>query len=83
MVGDSDFPTSNVLRLPVGNRDFFLNAVNWLSGSEELASLRPKPPEQRTLFLSTAQRNTIFFSTVILIPLLALLAGGLVWWSRR
>jgi ABC-type uncharacterized transport system involved in gliding motility auxiliary subunit len=83
VVGDSDFPTSNVLRLPVGNRDFFLNAVNWLSGSEELASLRPKPPEQRTLFLSTAQRNTIFFSTVILIPLLALLAGGLVWWSRR
>ena len=83
IVGDSDFPTSNVLRLPVGNRDFFLNAVNWLTGSEELASIRPKPPEQRTLFLSTAQRNTIFFSTVILIPLLALLAGGLVWWSRR
>jgi ABC-type uncharacterized transport system involved in gliding motility auxiliary subunit len=83
IVGDSDFPTNQVLRLPVGNRDFFMNAVNWLSGSEELASIRPRPPEQRTLFLSTAQRNTIFFSTVILIPLLALLAGGLMWWSRR
>jgi ABC-type uncharacterized transport system involved in gliding motility auxiliary subunit len=83
IIGDSDFPTNQVLRLPVGNRDFFMNAVNWLSGSEELASIRPKPPEQRTIFLSTAQRNTIFFSTVILIPLLALLAGGLVWWSRR
>ena len=83
IVGDSDFPTNNVLRLPVGNRDFFMNAVNWLSGSEELASIRPRPPEQRQLFLSTAQRNTIFFSTVFFVPLLMLAAGFLVWWGRR
>jgi ABC-type uncharacterized transport system involved in gliding motility auxiliary subunit len=83
IVGDSDFPTNNVLSLPVGNRDLFMNAVNWLSGSEELASIRPKPPEQRQLFLSTVQRNTIFFSTVIFVPLLILAAGTLVWWGRR
>jgi ABC-type uncharacterized transport system involved in gliding motility auxiliary subunit len=87
IVGDSDFPTNNVAALISvlggNNRDFFVNAVNWLSGSEELAAIRPRPPEQRTVFLSTAQRNTIFFATVILIPLLALGAGGLVWWSRR
>src|SRR5262249_36759924 len=83
IVGDSDFPTNNVLRLPVGNRDFFMNAINWLSGSEELASIRPKPPEQRQLFLSTVQKNSLFFGTVIFIPLLILGAGTLVWWGRR
>jgi ABC-type uncharacterized transport system involved in gliding motility auxiliary subunit len=85
IVGDADFASNAVVLLPVApwNRDFFLNAVNWLSGSEELASIRPRPPEQRQLFLTTAQRNLIFFSTVILMPLLALAAGLLMWWGRR
>jgi ABC-type uncharacterized transport system involved in gliding motility auxiliary subunit len=65
------------------NRDFFMNSVGWLAGSDDLAAIRPKPPEQRPLFLGTAQRNTIIFGTVILIPLLVLVAGGLVWWGRR
>jgi ABC-type uncharacterized transport system involved in gliding motility auxiliary subunit len=81
--GDSDFATNNFLRLAPGNRDFFLNAINWLSGSEELAAIRPRPPEQRQLFLTSVQRNAIFFSSVIFLPLLLLVAGGLVWWGRR
>ncbi len=81
--GDSDFATNNFVRLGPGNRDFFLNAVNWLSGSEELAAIRPRPPEQRQLFLTSVQRNAIFFSSVIFLPLVLLVAGGLVWWGRR
>jgi ABC-type uncharacterized transport system involved in gliding motility auxiliary subunit len=83
VVGDSDFASNQVLPVAPSNRDFFLNAVNWLSGSEELASLRPRPPEQRQLFLSTVQRNLIFFITVFLMPLVALGAGVAVWWGRR
>ena len=33
--------------------------------------------------IRTVQRNTIFFSTVIFVPLLLLAAGTLVWWGRR
>jgi ABC-type uncharacterized transport system involved in gliding motility auxiliary subunit len=83
IVSDSDFASNQVLPIAPSNRDFFLNAVNWLSGSEELASIRPRPPEQRQLFLTTVQRNLVFFSTVILMPLLALAAGLLMWWGRR
>ncbi len=81
--GDSDFATNNFVRLGPANGDFFVDGVNWLSGSEELAGIRPKPPEQRQLFLTSVQRNAIFFSSVIFLPLLLLVAGGLVWWSRR
>jgi ABC-type uncharacterized transport system involved in gliding motility auxiliary subunit len=81
--GDSDFATNNFVRLAPGNRDFFLNTINWLSGSDELAAIRPKPPDQRQLFMTSVQRNAIFFSTVIFLPLILLVAGGLVWWGRR
>ena len=32
-----------------GNRDLFLNMVNWLSSDEDLISIRPKEPEDRQL----------------------------------
>ncbi|HLI27950.1 MAG TPA: Gldg family protein [Chloroflexota bacterium] len=83
IVGDADFPSNNVARPPFFNRDLFVNAVNWLTGSEELASLRARPPEQRQMFLTGVQRNTIFFTTVLFLPALVLVAGGLVWWNRR
>jgi ABC-type uncharacterized transport system involved in gliding motility auxiliary subunit len=87
IVGDSDYPSNGIEALVSAfggnNRDFFMNAVGWLGGSDALAAIRPKPPEQRPLFLGTAQRNTIIFGTMILLPLLILMAGGLVWWGRR
>ncbi|HLH22520.1 MAG TPA: Gldg family protein [Chloroflexota bacterium] len=87
IVGDSDYPSNGIEALVSAfggnNRDFFMNSVGWLGGSDALAAIRPKPPEQRPLFLGTAQRNTIIFGTMILLPLLILVAGGLVWWGRR
>lgn len=67
----------------VGNRDLFLNMVNWLSSDEDLISIRPKDPQDRRLSLSTAQASRILYSSVIGLPLAIILGGFGVWWRRR
>jgi ABC-type uncharacterized transport system involved in gliding motility auxiliary subunit len=64
------------------NRDLFMNIVDWLSSNENLISIRPKPPEQQHLNL-TARQMTGLLIKVAAVPLLILIAGILVWWSRR
>jgi ABC-type uncharacterized transport system involved in gliding motility auxiliary subunit len=66
-----------------GNRDLFLNMVNWLSSDEELISIRPKDPEDRRLALNRNQMAMIFYSSVLLLPLAVIGAGISVWWKRR
>ena len=46
VVGSSNWATNNILRFN-GNRDLFLNMMNWLSSDEDLISIRPKDPEDR------------------------------------
>ena len=51
VVGSSNWIANNILRFN-GNRDLFLNMMNWLSSDEDLISIRPKEPEDRRLTLS-------------------------------
>jgi ABC-type uncharacterized transport system involved in gliding motility auxiliary subunit len=81
-VGSSAFPGNSILTFN-GNRDLFLNMLNWLSSDEDLISIRPKDPDNRPLSLSRAQMNLIFYTSVILMPLAVILAGVSVWWKRR
>jgi ABC-type uncharacterized transport system involved in gliding motility auxiliary subunit len=81
-VGSSNFAANNILRFN-GNRDLFLNMMNWLSSDEDLISIRPKEPEDRRLSLSRRQMSTIFSSSVIGLPLIVVACGLMVWWKRR
>ena len=65
------------------NRDFFMNALNWLAAEEDLISIRPKPPESQHLNLTAAQMSRILYLGVIGLPLLIVVTGTLVWWGRR
>lgn len=65
------------------NADLFANSVSWATESEELLSIRPKdtPPDQLTI--TGLQANFVLASSIIFLPLLILIAGGVVWWNRR
>lgn len=77
------FANQYISAVPSGNRDLFLNAANWLSGDEELISIRPKQQDQRQVFVSGWQANLVLYSTWIFLPAIVLAAGAAVWWARR
>jgi ABC-type uncharacterized transport system involved in gliding motility auxiliary subunit len=82
VLGDSDFASNSYFGFS-GNKDFFLNIVNWLGEQEELISIRPKAPEDRRVSLTRAQSRFLFYLLVVVLPLGALVSGGIVWWRRR
>ena len=80
--GSADF-VSNVFLEFSGNRDFFLNTLNWVSGDENLISIRPKKLSSGNLTITTKQVDIIFIITVVIIPAVILFSGIAVWWKRR
>lgn len=82
VIGDSDFASNGWLGIP-GNRDLFMNAVNWLAQQENLISIRPRDPQDRRITVTATQERNIFWLTIFIIPGLILLAGVRTWWLRR
>src|SRR5580698_1540414 len=82
VVGSSRWVTNGFLRFD-GNRDLFLNMINWLSSDVDLISIRPKEPTDNRLNMTGRQMNVVFYESIVLIPLLIVVAGVAVWWRRR
>jgi ABC-type uncharacterized transport system involved in gliding motility auxiliary subunit len=82
VVGTSSFAINNFIGFN-GNRDLFLNMLNWLSSDEDLISIRPKEPTDRPLNMNARQVSLMFYSSVIGLPLLIVAMGVGVWWRRR
>jgi ABC-type uncharacterized transport system involved in gliding motility auxiliary subunit len=82
VVGDSDFATNAVAGMG-GNRDMFLNMVNWLAQQENLISVRPRNPADRRITLTGGQDRMIFWFSIVILPVLIFLAGVQTWWRRR
>ncbi len=84
VVGSSDWASNGVLpSRSLGNRDLFLNMMNWLSSDEDLISIRPKEPEDQSFVMTRAQSNLVFYWSIIIMPLAVVLSGFMVWWKRR
>ena len=66
-----------------GNRDLFLNMLNWLSSDEDLISIRPKEPTDSPLNMNAAAGELMFYSSVFGLPLLIVAFGAGVWWKRQ
>ena len=81
VVGDSDFASNSALGIQ-GNRDLFLNIVNWAAQQDTLISIRPKDPEDRRLTLTASQQTTLFWASVVVLPAI-IWGAGIYSWSRR
>lgn len=82
VVGTSRFVRNSYLGR-VGNRDLFMNMVNWLASDEDLISIRPKDPASTPMELTQSQMNWMFFGLMIGLPLVIVVAGVRTWWLRR
>jgi ABC-2 type transport system permease protein len=80
--GDSDFG-SNAYAGSVGNADFFMNTVNWLTAQENLIAIRPREPGDSRLTITPQQMNTVWWFSVLLMPGMIVLAGIYAWSRRR
>jgi ABC-type uncharacterized transport system involved in gliding motility auxiliary subunit len=80
--GDSDFASDAYLGFG-GNRDLFMNTVNWLAQQENLIAIRPKEASDRRITMTAVQANTVAWMSIIVIPALVFLTGAYTWWRRR
>lgn len=82
VVGDSYFVTGQFFTL-LGNGSFFTAAVNWVVGADKNIAIPPKPPITNTINLTPEAGRFIILFSLLTLPLLTLLIGGVVWWQRR
>jgi len=84
VVGNSNFVSNHYFSL-VGNKDFFLNTVNWLADQHNLLTSRSSSgaaPEM--YFMTKRQGQIVYWLCVVALPALVLLCGLTVsWWRRR
>jgi ABC-type uncharacterized transport system involved in gliding motility auxiliary subunit len=81
-IGDSDFAANSYLGIE-GNRDLFMNTVNWLAQQENLIAIRPRDPSDRRLTLTANKSAAVFWLSIFIIPAVVLGTGVYTWWRRR
>jgi ABC-type uncharacterized transport system involved in gliding motility auxiliary subunit len=80
VVGSVDWASAAMLNR-YGNRDLFLNMINWMSSDEDLISIRPKEPEDRRLTVKPNQFWVLYATSFL--PALGVLAAGIMVWLKR
>ncbi len=82
--GDSDFADNFFIEL-LGNKDLFLNSVNWLAAQDQLIAIRPvrKAAGREQFFLSGRQNYWSFLNFTVIQPLVVLAFGAAVFAWRR
>ncbi|MBN2306033.1 MAG: GldG family protein [Anaerolineae bacterium] len=84
IIGDSDILKNEYVKQIPGNVYLWTDMVDWLTGFSQAITFTPvSDPTLLNLVVSDGERNTIAVITMIILPGLVLLAGGVVWWYRR
>jgi hypothetical protein len=83
LVGDSDIARNQFIGSSPANMDFIMNAVHWLTGTEEQIGISPREPEQVHLAMTGRQEQFVMLFTLFGLPGLAIAGGVAVWMFRR
>lgn len=82
VVGDADFATNSFFPY-MSNADLLLSSLAWLAKEERASTLKPAVEVLPRVSLTGRQVQGIFAAMVLVLPGLAAMAGGLLWWRRR
>ncbi|MGH9478151.1 MAG: GldG family protein, partial [Terriglobales bacterium] len=80
--GSPDFVSNSIIDFQ-GNRDLFLNTMDWLATQQNFITIRPPQATSAPVNLSAAQMRYIFYGLLIGLPLIIIIIGCAVWWRRR
>ncbi len=84
VIGDSDVFKNDFVEEYPGNTFLWTDTVDWLTGFVDAVSFSPvSDPTRLAVVVSDRERTTIATITMVILPGLVLLAGGVVWWYRR
>ena len=81
-IGNSAF-AQNSYAGQARNGDLFYNAIDWLAEDENLISIRPKSPANRSVNLTQSQTALLKWVDIIFIPGIVIISGIYIWWKRR
>ena len=81
VAGNCEFVVDGSITEP--NLDFVLSSLNWMLDRGHLARIAPKSVRAFNLNLTDAETGRIALYTLVVIPMLAAVAGLAVWWRRR
>lgn len=79
---DADF-LRNSLNTSGGNSLLFTNAMNWLARDEFSIELTPRDTIERTIAIPQEQLAVLSWVSICLGPVLMMIIGAAVWYSRR
>ena len=82
LLGDSDF-FSNTYISALANRDLVINGINWMVGQYQMITIRPRILEMPRIVIDETDAGKIFTVSVVGMPLLVILLGGIVYLVRR
>jgi ABC-type uncharacterized transport system involved in gliding motility auxiliary subunit len=80
--GTPDFVANSAISFQ-GNRDLFLNTMDWLSAQQNFITIRPPAATNAPVNLNAAQMRYVLFIFLLGLPLAVVIIGVAVWWRRR
>ena len=83
VLGNADFIRDECLSRAAPDVDFALLCLNWLTDRQQLLAISPKIPHSFAVQLRPGQMDQIFWIVVVAMPIVAGVAGLLVWFARR